>query len=1516
MIPMKPTPTLRVHLVSVFTLLLLALCPRLYAYDLTVDRSQPASATNFLTVQAAINAAPTGLTAPFTIFIKNGKYKEVITVASNKPFIQLVGESVANTILTYNNSAGTVATATNNAGGTVATGTALGTQGSASVTVGAADFSAVNITFENAFGEAASNGQAVAILVNADRAAFRNCRFLGNQDTMYLKGNGTPRQYFVDCYIEGNTDFIFGSSIALFERCNVYAKVKATATTSFILAPNTTNGQAYGFVLKNCNITGNPVTNGTNTKYDLARPWQNTPRATFLNCNMATPLILDEGWAPTSSAGSATLAQSYFQEYQSTHFNGNPIKISSRVLSGTAPLQPPTAPAAQPAQTSTQLTASEAATYTTANILAGWNPCAVIDCATPFVKSAVVNNFKGTKGTPSTFTWNTSFPISGDVLSIFRAQATPPAALGAFTINGSTTEPNDTTYNYTYSDAAPASGSLYKYYIQASATPRQTTSDTVTISAAPTIAVTGTFSAFAQLVGSPSSAQTVSVAGTDLQGNILVTAPANYQVSNAVAGTYASTLTLPATAGAVTSTAIYVRLNAAGVGTYNGTLALTSTNATTVNLALTGSAIVAVPVTTAALQWWPLRISAADSAGARNARLLNTTPTLRHYYVSNGTTVPTIPAYSSKFGQALGSNNVAGGALPSPGPGDGVWSANAPYNGTGGNIKRGYYEQFTVSAAAGSTVRVDAVTLQAAFYNTSSGTTMGMTYSKTGFTTADSTEITSAMLNGATAAYVTAGSATNNLTRVVALANNTGGPSATTNLFRLVLADPSGPNPTGGVTLAGGQTLTFRLYFTCSSGSLGRYAMLRNLRVEGDAQATTVGDISLSNGTLTGTYNNVTITAGAVGDQVSIMLPLTVNNALTTASGAVLNPIQPIAGAGNVSIGAGSELRIADANGISSTGTSTTSGPIRNTGVRSFSTDATYAYNGTATQVTGTGLPATVRGLTVNNTAAVPANQLLTLTNAVAVRQLVRLQSGTLTTGTPNNLTLLSTPGFSAGANAGQTALIDNTGGVVTGAANVMQRAIDNVYNGDNIGYHHFSSPMTGTTLGDLSDPGFAPVFNDATGSPAFNATAAVGYVRPFPTVLGYDQSRVGSPTLAVDQTPFNQGYFAGLSAGTTWVPGKAYAVNSPNAVTLDFTGQFNNAPTATTFAGLTGLARNGNADGGWQLVGNPFPAPLNFATVNFATQATNLDASIYQYHSTSRYGGYFTTYQGVSGLGSQSQVPAGGGFFVRVTTPNSSNGALSLSNANRVTAYTAGAQASFGRAAATTRPVLTLTATAANGLSDALTVYAQAGATAGLDPRFDAAKLTNPHGLNLAARAGTDLLAIDGRPAFTAATVVPLSLGVPAAGTYALAVTELANFGSTRVYLRDAATGTDQLLSAGTQVRLTLASATAGATRYALVFRPADALATAPNALAAQATVYPNPAHDRFTLTLPPVAGAASATATLLNALGQVVNTRTVALPAAGATAEYATAGLAPGIYTLRLQAGGETTALRVAVN
>ncbi|MBJ6110526.1 T9SS type A sorting domain-containing protein [Hymenobacter sp. BT523] len=773
--------------------LLLAFSYQTFAFDLTVAKD---GTGNYTTVQAAIDAAPTGRTAPFTIYIKNGRYKELVTVPANKPFIQLIGESVGSTVITYNNSAGTIVG-----------GVALGTQNSASVTINATDFSAMNLTFENSFGESASNGQAVAILVNNDRAAFRNCRFLGNQDTMYLKGNGTPRQYFLNCYVEGNTDFIFGSAIALFENCNIYAKNKATASVSYIAVPNTPAGQAYGLVFKNCNVTGHSVAGGTT--YDLGRPWQANPKAAFLNCNLNTPLILAEGWSPTSSAGTATIRDSYFVEYQNTHFNGRPINVSSRVLSGQA---------LTPAQPSSQLTAAEAATYTKANILGTWDPCSLIDCVTPFVKSVVVNNFRGVKGaTASAFTWNTSWPISGDVLSVYRATATPPTPLGAFAVVNSQTEPNDTTFNYSYSDAVPASGSLYKYFVRGSNAVRQISSDTVTISSAPTIVTTGALGNFTQQLGTGSPAQSISVSGTDLTSAVTVTASANYQVSLTSGGTFASSVTLTPTAGTLASTPVYIRLNATTAGPYTGTVTLTSTNATNVVVSLNGTAIVAPTITSNVVQWWPLRVNNSDSVQVRSSRLTATTPTLRRLYLSNGTTLATIPAYSNQFGQAFGASAT----------GDGQWSTAA--GGPGGTLSRLYYEQFTVSVAAGApTMRIDSVLFNSAFYNTSSNTKMAIVYSLNGFSSpADSTEITGVSGPGGAQPLTASGSFNSSFP----LLNQTSG---NTNLYRVALKGPSTANPSGGVTVAAGQTLTVRLYYACGSTGVPRYALLKNLRFKGD----------------------------------------------------------------------------------------------------------------------------------------------------------------------------------------------------------------------------------------------------------------------------------------------------------------------------------------------------------------------------------------------------------------------------------------------------------------------------------------------------------------------------------------------------------------------------------------------------------------------------------------------------------------------------------------------------------
>ncbi|MEI9974751.1 MAG: pectinesterase family protein [Ignavibacteriota bacterium] len=147
------------------------------------------------------------------------------------------------------------------------------------VFVQANDFTAENVTFANTAGNV---GQAVALTIMGDRGVFRNCRFLGYQDTLLPQAG---RQYFDRCYIEGATDFIFGGSAAYFDRCIIHA-----TANGYLTAANTTKDQRYGYVFDHCQITGAP-----NVKTYLGRPWRPYAATVFLNSEISDA-VRPQGW--------------------------------------------------------------------------------------------------------------------------------------------------------------------------------------------------------------------------------------------------------------------------------------------------------------------------------------------------------------------------------------------------------------------------------------------------------------------------------------------------------------------------------------------------------------------------------------------------------------------------------------------------------------------------------------------------------------------------------------------------------------------------------------------------------------------------------------------------------------------------------------------------------------------------------------------------------------------------------------------------------------------------------------------------------------------------------------------------------------------------------------------------------------------------------------------------------------------------------------------------------------------
>ena len=225
----------------------------------------------YKSVQEAIMAVPAGSREnPVIIHIKPGTYKELIYIQREKRFFHLVGENAEKTILTYDL----------NANLTGRDGKLIGTFRTPSTQIDADDFTAENITFENSAGPVS---QALAVRVDGDRVVFRNCRFLGWQDTILLNRG---RQYFEDCYIEGHVDFIFGAATAFFERCHIHC-----LRDGYITAASTPDNQPFGFVFSDCKITGA----SPQVKTYLGRPWRAYSNVIFLNTEMSE-VVRPEGW--------------------------------------------------------------------------------------------------------------------------------------------------------------------------------------------------------------------------------------------------------------------------------------------------------------------------------------------------------------------------------------------------------------------------------------------------------------------------------------------------------------------------------------------------------------------------------------------------------------------------------------------------------------------------------------------------------------------------------------------------------------------------------------------------------------------------------------------------------------------------------------------------------------------------------------------------------------------------------------------------------------------------------------------------------------------------------------------------------------------------------------------------------------------------------------------------------------------------------------------------------------------
>ena len=267
--------------------------------------------SEFPTIQNAIDHAPQPADGGRVVLrITPGVYKERLWIPRNRPRMTLLGlgNDPSATVITSDHYAAS-------SGGTFFTET---------VEINGDDFEADNVTFANTAGRV---GQALAVSVLSDRAIFKHCRFLGNQDTLFANWG---RQYYLDSYVEGTVDYVFGNAAAVFERVEFH-----TLAPGFITAQSRlSSAERTGFIIRNSRLTLTAEA-AAGKGVALGRPWRPFSRVVFLNTWIDAGLV-PAGFVDWSST--SNMADTFYAEVNSAGPGANPAGRSA-AMKHPSPLQ-------------------------------------------------------------------------------------------------------------------------------------------------------------------------------------------------------------------------------------------------------------------------------------------------------------------------------------------------------------------------------------------------------------------------------------------------------------------------------------------------------------------------------------------------------------------------------------------------------------------------------------------------------------------------------------------------------------------------------------------------------------------------------------------------------------------------------------------------------------------------------------------------------------------------------------------------------------------------------------------------------------------------------------------------------------------------------------------------------------------------------------------------------------------------------------------------------------------------
>ena len=296
---------------------------------------------------------------PVEILIGEGKYKEKLSL--EKDNVTLIGAGKEKTVITYDDYALFILPEE---------GVKRGTFRSYTMYVHGDRLVVRNLTIENTAGYGAKVGQAVALYADGAKMMFENCRFLSRQDTLFTAplpptvvewgGFRGPRehaprdnsvQYYKNCYIEGDVDFIFGGATAYFEGCHIHSMGRGQDINGYVTAASTPEGRNYGYVFEACRFTSECA---PETVY-LGRPWRSFAKTVILRSELGEH-IKREGWHDWNKEDARR--SSFYAEYQ--NFGPGAAGETGEGTEG---------PLGQRAEWTHQLTLEEAQFYTKEQVL-------------------------------------------------------------------------------------------------------------------------------------------------------------------------------------------------------------------------------------------------------------------------------------------------------------------------------------------------------------------------------------------------------------------------------------------------------------------------------------------------------------------------------------------------------------------------------------------------------------------------------------------------------------------------------------------------------------------------------------------------------------------------------------------------------------------------------------------------------------------------------------------------------------------------------------------------------------------------------------------------------------------------------------------------------------------------------------------------------------------------------------------------------------------------------------------